>query len=98
MQINDSFAYNAPRIYLLTKINNHKLSLTVNCSDKQFNDLNLSDTCLVLNPQENLTNLFNSFNNFSSIKKQNSDNIRNSCSLSKNVKDLDLYISIKLKN
>ena len=44
MQINDSFAYNAPRIYLLTKINNHKLSLTVNCSDKQFNDLNLSDT------------------------------------------------------
>ena len=40
-----------------TNINNYKLSLTV----KQFsyhNDLNSTNTCLVLNPPENLTNLF----------------------------------------
>ena len=49
-------------------------------SDKQFSygiDLNLTDTCLVLNPPKNLTNLFNQFNDFSSDKKQDSDNIRN---------------------
>ena len=52
-------------IYSFTNINNYKLSLTVNCSDKQFsygNNLNSTDTCLVLNPPENLTNLFNQFN------------------------------------
>ena len=48
--------------FAFTKINHHKLSLIDNCSDKQFsygNDLNLTGTCLVLNPPENLTNLFN---------------------------------------
>ena len=67
-------------IFPFTNINNYKLSLTVNSSDKQFsydNDLNSTNTCLVLNPPENLTNLFNQFNDFSSDQKQNSDNIRN---------------------
>ena len=67
-------------IFPFTNINNYKLSLTVNSSDKQFsydNDLNSTNTCLVLNPPENLTNLFNQFNDFSPDQKQNSDNIRN---------------------
>ena len=66
--------------FAFTHINNHNLSLTVNCSDKQFshgNDLNSTNACLVLNPGENLTNLFNQFNDFSSNRKQNSDNIKN---------------------
>ena len=67
-------------IFPFTNINNNKLSLTVNSSDKQFsydNDLNSTNTYLVLNPPENLTNICNKFNNFSSDQKQNSDNIRN---------------------
>ena len=46
---------------------------------KQFsydNNLDSTNTCLVLNPPENLTTLFNQFNDFSSNQKQNSDNIR----------------------
>ena len=67
-------------IFPFTDINNDKLSLTVESSDKQFsydNDINSTNTCLLLNPSENLTNLFNQFNDFSSDQKQNSDNIRN---------------------
>ena len=48
-------------IALFTNTSNDKLSLTGNCSDKEFgydNDLNLTDICLVLNTPENLTNLF----------------------------------------
>lgn len=43
-------------IFQFTNINDYKLSLTTNCSDKQFsfgNDLKLTDTCLVLNRPEN---------------------------------------------
>ena len=60
-------------IFPFTNINNNKLSLTVNSSDKQFsydNDLNSTNTYLVLNPPENLTNICNKFNNFSSDQKQ----------------------------
>ena len=67
-------------IFPFTNINSYKLSLTVNSSDKQFsydNDLNSTNTCLVLNPPEKLTNLFNQLNCFSSDQKQNYDNIRN---------------------
>ena len=66
-------------MFPFTNINNYKLSLTVNSSDKQFsydNNLDSTNTCLVLNPPENLTTLFNQFNDFSSNQKQNSDNIR----------------------
>ena len=60
-------------MYQFTNINNQNLSITVNCSDKQFshgtNDLNLSDISVVLNPPENLTNLFNQFNIFFSDQK-----------------------------
>ena len=66
--------------FLFTNINNYKLSLTVNFSDKQFshdNYLNSTNTCLVLKPLENLANFFNQFNDFSSDQKQNSNSIRN---------------------
>ena len=49
-------------LFLFTCIKDHKLYATFNCSDKQLiydNDLNSIDTCLVLNPTKNLTNLFN---------------------------------------
>ena len=38
---------------------------------------NLTNTCLVLKPQENLTNHFNEFNNLSSDQNSNSENIIN---------------------
>ena len=38
---------------------------------------NLTNTCLVLKPQENLTNLFNEFNNLTSDQNSNSENIIN---------------------
>ena len=59
-------------IFLFTNINNHRLYLTVNCSDKQsyVNDLNSIDICLVLNLQENLTNLFNQLMIFLLIKSK----------------------------
>ena len=34
------------------------------------NDLSSTDTCLILNLTENLTNLFNQFNDFSLIKRK----------------------------
>ena len=67
-------------IFSFTNINNNKLYFTVNSSDKQFNydnDLTSTNTCLVLNPPENLTNIFNQFTYFLSDQKQNSDIIRN---------------------
>ena len=62
MQINYGFVCNVPKTFPFTNIKNYKLSLTVSCSDLQFsydNNLNSTDSCLVLNPPENLTNLFN---------------------------------------
>ena len=62
MQINHGFVCNVPKTFPFTNIKNYKLSLTVSCSDLQFsydNNLNSTDSCLVLNPPENLTNLFN---------------------------------------
>ena len=59
-------------------MNKHKLSLTFNCSDKQFiysNDLNSTDTRLVLNLPKNRTNPFNQFDALSSDQKQTSNNI-----------------------
>ena len=41
------------------------------------NELNSTDTCLLLDPPKNLTNLFNQFKDFSCDQKQNSGNIRN---------------------
>ena len=67
-------------IFLFINISIYKLSLTINCSDKQFrycNDLNSTNKCLVLNPSESLTNLFNQLNDFSLEQKQYSDNIQN---------------------
>ena len=78
--MNHDFVMVSKDIFTFTNINNYKLSLTVNSSDKQFssdNDLNSFNGYLVLNPPENLTNLFNQFNDFSSDKIQNSDNITN---------------------
>ena len=78
--MNHGFVMVSKDIFTFTNINNYKLSLTVNSSDKQFssdNDLNSFNGCLVLNQPENLTSLFNQFNDFSSDKIQNSDNITN---------------------
>ena len=61
MQINHGFVCNVPKTFPFTNIKNYKLSLTVSCSDLQFsydNNLNSTDSCLVLNSPENLTNLF----------------------------------------
>ena len=49
------FLQRSKNIFSFTIINNDKLSLTVNCSDKQFsygNGLNSTDTCFVLNPPD----------------------------------------------
>ena len=80
MQINHGFMQYSKNIFSFTNINNNKLYFTVNSSDKQFNydnDLTSTNTCLVLNPPENLTNIFNQFTYFLSDQKQNSDIIRN---------------------
>ena len=60
-------------IFPFSNINNCKLFYTVNSNDKQFsyhNDLNSTNTCLVFNQSENLTNLFNNFNDFFLIKSK----------------------------
>ena len=80
MQTNHGFVCNVQKLFSFTNVNNYKLSLTVDSSDKQFSyddDLNSTNTCLVLNLPENVTNVFNQFNDFSSDQKQNFDNIRN---------------------
>ena len=54
-------------IYVFTRINNNKLSPTVNYNNKWFspgNDLNSTNRGLVLKPPENLAELFNQFNDF----------------------------------
>ena len=71
MQINHGFVCHVQKLFSF---------LTAISSDKKFSyddDLNSTNTYLVLNLPENVTNVFNQFNDFSSDQKQNSDNIRN---------------------
>ena len=64
-------------IFPFTNITNKKLQSVFSNEEYRGNDDidNSTKTCLVLKPQENLTNLFNKFNNLSSDQNNNSENI-----------------------
>ena len=52
-------------IFPFTNINNYKLYLSLNNTGKKYCETYQKETCLVLKPQKNLSDLFNEFNNFS---------------------------------
>ena len=64
-------------IFPFTNITNKKLQSAFSNEEYHVDDYidNSTKTCLVLKPQENLTNLFNKFNNLSSEQNNNSENI-----------------------
>ena len=64
---------------LITNITNKKLQSVFSNEEYHVNDHidNSTKTCLVLKPQENLTNFFNEFNNLASGQNNNSENIIN---------------------
>ena len=66
-------------IFPFTNITNKKLQLVFSNKEYHVDDYiyNSINTCLVLKPRENLTNLFNMFNNLSSDQNNNSENIIN---------------------
>ena len=66
-------------IFSFTDITNKKLQSVFSNEEYHVDDYigNLTNTCLVLNSQENLTKLFNEFNNLSADQKNNSENIIN---------------------
>ena len=66
-------------IFPFTNITNKKLQSVFSNEVYHINDYidNSTNTCLVLKPQENLTNLFNEFNNLFSDQNNNSENIIN---------------------
>ena len=109
-------------IFPFTNITNKKLQSVFTNEEYHVDDYinNSTNICLVLKPQENLTNLFNEFNNLSSDQNNNSENIINckfydideiqtlnklnnkrtlslfhinSCSLSKNIQDLEYLLN-----
>ena len=64
-------------IFPFTNITSKKLQSVFNNKEYHVDDYidNLTNTCLVFKPQENLTNLFNGFNHLSSDQNSNSENI-----------------------
>ena len=50
-------------IFPFTAINNYQLHSLLSC--KRYCDIESTDTCLILKPPKNLTNLFNELNNLS---------------------------------
>ena len=56
-------------IFPFTNINNYKLYLSLNNTGKKYCETYQKETCLVLKPQKNLSDLFNEFNNFSGQNK-----------------------------
>ena len=56
-------------IFLFTNINSYKLYLSINNTEKKYCETDQKDTCLVLKPHKNLSDLFNEFNNFSDQNK-----------------------------
>ena len=56
-------------IFPFTNINNYKLYLYLNNTGKKHCETYRKETCLVLKPQKNLSDLFNEFNNFSGQNK-----------------------------
>ena len=72
------FSLHCTNIFPFTNITNKKLQ-SVFSNEEYVDDYidNLTNTCLVLKPQENLTNLFNEFNNLTSDQNSNSENIIN---------------------
>ena len=64
-------------IFQLTNINNYKLYLSINNTRKKYRETGQKETCLVLKPQKNLSDLFNEFNNISDHNK-NQENVSNS--------------------
>ena len=63
-------------IFPFTNINNYKLYLSLNNTGKKYCETYQKETCLVLKPQKNLSDLFNEFNNFSDQNK-NQENVSN---------------------
>ena len=66
-------------IFPFTNITNEKLQSVFSNEEYHVDNYidNLINTCFVLKPQENLTNLFDEFNNLSSDQNNNSENIIN---------------------
>ena len=107
------------KIFPFTNITNKKLQSVFSDEEYHVDDYidSLTKTCLVLRPQENLTNLFSEFKNLSSDQNNSSENINskyydideiqtlskltnalcnfhiNSCSLSKNIEDLEYLLN-----
>ena len=88
-------------IFTFTNINNYKLYLSINNTGKKYCETDQKETCLVLKPHKNLSDLFNEFKNFSDQNK-NQENVSNcnnkyslslfhlnTCSLSKIFEDLE---------
>ena len=46
-------------------LNDYKFYLSINNTGKNYCETDKKETCLVLKPQRNLSDLFNEFNNFS---------------------------------
>ena len=46
-------------------LNDYKFYLSINNTGKNYCETDKKETCLVLKPQKNLSDLFNEFNNFS---------------------------------
>ena len=63
-------------IFPFTNINNYKLYLSLNNTGKKYCETYQKETCLVLKPQKNLSDLFNEFHNFSDQNK-NPDYVSN---------------------
>ena len=63
-------------IFPFTNINNYNLYLSLNNTGKKYCETYQKETCLVLKPQKNLSDLFNEFNNFSDQNK-NQENVSN---------------------
>ena len=63
-------------IFPFTNTNNYKLYLSINNTGNKYYETDKKETCLVLQPQKNLSDLFNESNNFSGQNK-NQENVSN---------------------